>query len=116
MALVIPGLIIAARMMFSEFYCLLYEKQAMEAFSKSWRETKEHQSLLLFGLLVLLAITSLPVGLVEMVLTRADALHPILDFVFGVLNSILAIPLTVFSFRVFTLHQQMRGENEPETL
>lgn len=104
--LIIPALIVWARVTFSEFYCILYEEKAMDAFNLSWENTKEYQWLILGGLLVIFLITTIPVWLIEKAVIALDVWNPIFTFLSGVATSILAIPFTIFGFRVFTTHQE----------
>lgn len=104
--LIIPGLIVLARVTFSEFYCILYEEKAINAFRLSWNKTEKYQGLILGGLLVIVLITTIPVWLVEKIIIVLDAWNPMFTFLSGIVSSILAIPLTIFGFRVFTMHQE----------
>lgn len=103
---VFPALIVAARLAFAEFYCVLYSKNPLEAFSNSWKQTKECQWLLLSGVVVISLFVIIPVHLLERSIT---ALYPwswIHTFIFGVVDDILYILPIIFCFRIFTAHQE----------
>ena len=106
MLFVFPALIVMARIAFSEFYCILLKQKPMDAFSESWEQTKEHQWLLIAGIAVIFLVTAMPLWVVEEVIDSLDAWNPVFTFLSGVVSSVLAIPFTIFWFRVFTMHQE----------
>jgi len=105
--LLFPALIVMARIAFSEFYCILFQQKPIDAFSASWEQTKEHQWLILSGIVIIILVTTIPVWVVEKTITTLDAWNPVFTFMSGVVSSILTIPITIFGFRVFTMHQEM---------
>lgn len=114
--LVIPGFIVIARTAFSEFYCILFDQQPLDAFKDSWDNTRDYQWYLLSGLAIVWLITTMPVWLIETAITRFDAASPLLTFLSGVAASVLAIPLTIFAFRVFTVHQNVLEKHEQASI
>lgn len=102
--LIIPGLIVFSRIMFSEFYCLLYEQSPVEAFESSWHQTRDYQWLLLVGVLLIAVATSIPVWLLEKVVESTGAIGSIFAVVIGVIEYMLGCLITIFGYRVFSLH------------
>jgi len=103
---IFPALIVMARITFSEFYCVLNELKPMASFSASWEATKEKQWIILGGLIAIILVTTVPGWGVEKVVSILDAWNPVFTFILGTIESILTVPLTIFGFRVFTLHQE----------
>ena len=108
-----PVLIVMARLAFSEFYCVLYEQKPMAAFKSSWKNTKDYQWQIMFGQVAILFATIIPVWLFRIVISVLDAGNPLVTFLVAVVSSILAIPTTIFGFRVFTLHQEKLNKESP---
>ena len=87
-----------------------YKQKPMEAFRSSWEHTKEYQWQIMLGQLVILILTAIPVWLVRTLISELDAGNSLVTFLIAVASSILAIPITIFGFRVFTLHQEKLNE------
>ncbi len=101
--LIVPGLIVLGRVAFSEFYCAFHNRSGMEAYSDSWKATKKDQWLLVSGIVIIHACTSIPILGIEYVLKAAGLLNPIFTFIIGTLSSLLSALMTIFAFRVYTL-------------
>lgn len=106
---IFPGLIVMARISFSEFYCVLNKRKSFESFSESWKATREKQWVILVGLIVIFIITRAPMWGVGKLITFLDAWSPVITFIINSIESILMVPLTIFCFRVFSLHQDAKG-------
>ena len=63
--LVIPGFIVYARLMFSEFFCLLDEQDSVDAIKSSWEQTKEYQWQLLVGFALIFIFIGMPLWILE---------------------------------------------------
>ena len=107
---IVPGLIVFARIMFSEFYCLLNKQGSLESFSTSWEETKDYQWVLLAGAIIILVLTSFPLNLIGNALNTAESIKPAVNFVLNIFNYILGSLITIFAYRVFTLHLEQKGK------
>jgi len=111
--LIIPGFIVLARLMFSQFYCLLQEKSSIEAFNSSWVQTKDYQWLLLFGMIFLAVVSSIPVWLLQKGVVFLGIESVIFVFIFNLIEFILGTIITIFGFRVFSLHiGQVNGHSQ----
>ena len=99
--LIFPGLIVLSRISFAEFYCILHNKSGLDAFSESWKETEKDQWLLLKGIIALYIVITLPIVGAEYILETIEIWNPVFSFVSGVVSSLLAPLLTIFSFRVY---------------
>lgn len=100
-----PALIIMARLSFAEFYCVLNDEKPIDSFSKSWQETREKQWVILTGGLVIYLVTMVPIWSLETIFSALEMQGAITNFLLASLDLILMVPLTIFSFRVFILHQ-----------
>ena len=111
--LIIPGLIVLARLMFSDFYCLLYEQSSINAFSSSWEQTKEHQWVLLAGVVIIAIATSVPMWLLQQSVESIGIFTAFFLFVIGLIEYLLGSLITIFGFSVFTLHiQQLNNQSQ----
>lgn len=102
MLLIVPGLIIMSRIAFSEFYCLLHEQSALEAFSSSWDETKDQQWFILKGILLIYAFIFAPYIGISYIIDALEIWNPILSVIIGCSFTVLSSLLTIFAFRVYT--------------
>lgn len=100
--LILPGLIVLARVAFSEFYCLFDNRPAIESFSKSWNVTRESQWLLIKGVVVIYVLTMTPFVVLSYVADAFELWGPVLSVVTGSVYSILLTLITIFYFRVYT--------------
>ena len=107
--LIIPGLIVFARLMFSAFYCLLYEQNIINAFTSSWKHTKEYQWVLLVGVIVIAIATSLPVWLFEIGVETLSTGNVFAAFIASIIQHVSACLMTLFAFRIFMVHIGMHN-------
>lgn len=103
MLLIIPGLIIMGRVALAEFYCVFENLPGTDAFSESWKATEDTQWLLVGGILILSALTTLPIYIIQYALMQADLLNPVVSFFISIANAVLTPLVTIFAFRVYTL-------------
>ena len=101
---IIPGLIIGIRLMFSEFYCVLYEQNPKEAFNSSWEQTKGHQCLLLGGILSIVVVGGIAMSFLERGMIFFNIGYPLISFISNIMSYTLGFIVTIFTYRVFTLH------------
>ena len=107
MLLVVPGLIVLARIIFAEFYCIFDEMNPMDAFNASWQQTRDRQLMILSGLLIVYVSCAIPVWAIEMFMVILNVWNPLVIVVSGFLSALLYAPPTIFAFRVF------KGQSEP---
>lgn len=100
--LIFPGFIVMSRIAFSEFYCLLHDQKATEAFSSSWSETKGQQWFILKGLLIIYALMFLPYVGLSYIIEALELWNPVLSVIIGSSFTIFSSLLTIFAFRVYT--------------
>jgi hypothetical protein len=99
--LVIPGLIVIARIIFAEFYCIFDEMNPMDAFHASWQQTRDRQWMILAGLLIVYVSCGIPVIAVERLMVDLNVWNPLATVVSGFLSALLYPIPTIFAFRVF---------------
>lgn len=96
-ALIIPGLYLAARYSFVEFETVLNNKSPLFAMEKSWRDTK--------GITMKLISISLLLGSLNFILNFVigfiGEIYPMLQVVTGILTSILSPALLIFGSIVY---------------
>ena len=105
--LIIPGLIVLARIAFAEFYCIFDEMNPMDAFNASWQQTGDLQWIILAGLTIIYAACSIPVVAVDRIMLALDVWSPLAIVVSGFLTALLYAPATIFAFRVFKGHAEL---------
>jgi hypothetical protein len=101
--LVIPALIVMVRTSFSEFYCILYNKSPIEALKLSWHATREYQWVIFAGLAIIWLITNIPLYIVKQFISSMELWNPVSTSLYQLAQSFLALLLTIFYFRIFTL-------------
>ncbi|MEM1153972.1 MAG: hypothetical protein AAGI44_07510 [Pseudomonadota bacterium] len=112
--LIIPGLIVAARLLFAEFYCLFDGMQPVEALKTSWSETRELQWAIVVGLVVVAVTCALPVILLERFVAALGEMNHVVVLTLSVFSAVLSTPPTVFAFRLYLAHQQSKqNERQP---
>lgn len=101
--LVVPALIVMIRISFSEFYCIFYKKSPIEAFKLSWNATKEYQGIIVTGIVIIWLATNIPFWLIKRFFYSMELWNPISISLYYAAESILAVLLTIFNFRIFSL-------------
>ncbi len=112
--LILPGLIVAARVAFAEFYCLLHEEAPLDAFKSSWEQSREYQWKILGGLLVIGLAIIIPFAVLEWLVAALGLNGAIYTFISSLLASIISACTTIFCFRVFTLHLDTQSSSGGE--
>lgn len=105
--LVVPALIVMIRLSFSEFYCIFYKKSPIEAFILSWKATKEYQGIIFTGIIVIWLATNIPLWLIKRFFYSMELWNPLTITLYHAAQSLLALLLTIFNFRIFTLLPEM---------
>lgn len=106
LAFVIPGLIAYARLCFSDIYCIFARGGVLDSVTKSWRQTRPYQWLLLKATALTWLALLIPFFAVQVILGDLGIWNPVFDVVSEVLFLVLSSLLTIFKFRVYTLHRQ----------
>lgn len=104
MLFILPAFFVMARLAFSEFYCVLNKKGPWMSFSASWEATKEKQWVILGGGAAISIVTIVPLWGLDNLVTLIGIGNPVISFILGTLETLLMVPLTIFGYRVFTLH------------
>lgn len=99
---IIPGLFVIARLSYCEFFCFIEKQLPFQAIVSSWEATEDRQWMLLAGAIVIWSITTLPILLMQEYLARADSVNAIALFVIALIAGIVAVPLTIFRYRVYS--------------
>ncbi len=113
--LILPGLIVAARVAFAEFYCLLHEQAPLDAFKSSWEQARKYQWTILAGLLVIALAVIILFSVLDWVVVMLGLNGAPYTFISSVAASILYASTTIFCFRVFTLHLETQNPSNGET-
>lgn len=101
--LIVPAIIVMIRISFSEFYCILYKRSPVDAFRLSWKATKEYQGIIFAGFIIIWLATNVPFWLIKRTFYSMDFWNPITIALYHAAESLFAILLTIFNFRIFTL-------------
>lgn len=105
MLLVLPGIYIAVRLSFAEFFLVLENARPIEALQKSFQATRPYFILLL----ILLALFMIPLVLLTFVLgevTRQLNAGPFLNIILSTLIAFLGLFVDVVKFRVYMSARQ----------
>jgi len=113
--LILPGLIVAARVAFAEFYCLLHEQTPLDAFKSSWEHAREYQWTILAGLMVIALAVIILFSVLDWVVVILGLNGAPYTFISSVVASILYASTTIFCFRVFTLHLETQSPSNGDT-
>lgn len=100
---IVPGIFAMSRVVFSEFYCLLHKQSSSEAFSSSWNKTKEHQWLILKGIIIIYSLILLPYITLSYIIGALSLWNPLISIIIGCSLSVFLSLITIFSFRIYTL-------------
>lgn len=103
---IVPGFIIMARVALADFYCIFEQAQPLDAIRKSWEKTRAWQWEILKGLLLIIALTSIPIWVLEAAFAAVNIWNPLFALLLGVLASVLGTLTTIFAFRVYTLENE----------
>ena len=105
MLLVLPGIYIAVRLSFAEFFLVLEGAKPIEAIQKSFQATRPY----FIPLLILLALFMIPLVLLTFVLgevTRQLNAGPFLNIILSTLIAFLGLFVDVVKFRVYMSARQ----------
>ncbi|WP_319557658.1 hypothetical protein [Thiomicrorhabdus sp.] len=114
--LVVPGLVVMARLSFTPFFMLIYDRKVMESFRMSWVMTKGPMWRLIFGFVLIYVVLSGVTGGLSALVPNAESSNFFQDLLLGiafVLFIVFEKFSTVFSFRVFdqTMKEALAIEN-----
>lgn len=112
---IIPGVIVACRVAFAEFFCLFEGCSAQVSFSKSWESTKPVFWLLLQGLLVIYLPAWVLFFSIEYVIGFLDLWNPVLSVVLSCFYTVVLSLMTIFAFRVFTADEERMEKLKSQT-
>jgi len=103
--LVIPGFIVYARLMFSEFFCLLDEQDSVGAIKSSWEQTKDYQFQLLVGFVLIFIFIGMPLWILEKTVEPTSVLISIFMIALNIAKYLLGCLVTIFAYRIFWSHR-----------
>ncbi len=113
MALVLPGVLIACKLAFANFHCLLEGQGVFQSLGSSWKKTSEHFWTLFQGYALILLVMLVGPQLMANLLTSTGLDGFLAQSVMSIIWSVIAIFTLIFSFRVYCL--QFNPEHEVET-
>ena len=103
--LIIPGMIILARVSYGEFYCLLSQRSAIDSISDSWDATKKDQWILVAGIFGIILTIYTPLWAIEYLLTSIGLWNKLISMLLEIIGAILSPLTTIFAFRLYSLRQ-----------
>ncbi|MDO6685166.1 MULTISPECIES: hypothetical protein [unclassified Agarivorans] len=105
---VLPGIVIASRLIVADLHCVLHRTTPLQAISASWKQTEEYKWPLLAGVIIVAGVTMIPVWGVHRWLLAQQA-SEVLVFSNRVLGQILEAFFLVFAYRAYSA---MNSESE----
>ena len=103
MALVLPGILIACRLGFANFHCILESQGVIQSISSSWKKTGPYFWTLFQGYAIILLVMLIGPQLMAELLVATGADGFISQALMSVVWSVIAIFTLIFSFRVYCL-------------
>ncbi|WNO07927.1 hypothetical protein [Teredinibacter sp. KSP-S5-2] len=107
--LIIPGLILASRLLIADFMCVYDGKEGTEALNSSIEKTRSYQWTILMGILVLAIFIGVPAITIEVLLKKINLLVFPTELILNIAIAFLTPLFTVFGFRIYTY--QLSVEN-----
>lgn len=107
---IIPGIIVASRILIADVFCVVERRTPVEAMKASWQATHALRWPILSGILILAGVSLLPVWIVQQALINENASQMtflLSQIVGGLLDSLFV----VFSFRVY--NETLKQTPEP---
>ncbi|MGY5452209.1 hypothetical protein ACVFI8_14880 [Agarivorans sp. MS3-6] len=98
---ILPGVIIASRLIVADIHCVLHKASPMQAISQSWRQTEAYKWPLLAGVIIVAGITTIPVWGIHHWLLEQHA-SGVLIFANRVIGQLLETLLLVFAYRAYS--------------
>ncbi|MGH1487039.1 MAG: YciC family protein [Cellvibrionaceae bacterium] len=109
---IVPGLILAVRLSYAEIYCVLSKSNLNESINRSFKETNDHQLVILSGLLIILLVGMSIIFLIQGLLKSGIGENYITTFIFSLLSYIPVFMSTIFVFRVFDHQNSAKSDTE----
>lgn len=101
MALVIPALIVSARFAFADFDLVLNRRGPVQSIKNSWQATQGYAWQIFFGYCVITLVIYLPLVLFDLLAPGTGIYHSILEFLLGMVLSLLSLLYPIYAFRVY---------------
>ena len=99
--LILPGVLLMAKLAFSEFELLLQRKNPFESLQTSWQDTTDYFWLLLKGGVVITGVIYLPIWSINHLLSEGGLYVDIVGSVLRIVESVAMVAYTVFAYRVY---------------
>jgi len=109
--LVIPGVVFAIRLAFSDFYLLLGQETPTEAMRSSWEITKDYLWVILGGYVVITIALYAPYFLVTSLIDKSSIIYWVLDTASNIAYSVLGAIYTIFAFRVYEFARMQHNKS-----
>ncbi|MGK0524521.1 MAG: hypothetical protein ACI92N_002160 [Pseudomonadales bacterium] len=107
---IFPGLILAARLAFSEFDLLIKNESVGQSLKSSWKSSKEYFWVLLNGGLVITFVIYAPYFLIFSILSEIGLYSEILYLILSIIESALMALYTIYAFRVYDFSNQQHNK------
>ncbi|MDI9244267.1 hypothetical protein [Marinobacter sp. CHS3-4] len=99
--LILPGILLMAKLAFSEFELLLQRKNPLDSLQASWQDTTEYFWMLLTGGLVITGIIYLPIWSINHLVSESGFYPSLVGSLLRVAESVVMVAYTIFAFRVY---------------
>jgi len=99
--LIIPGLVIAIRLAFSEFELLLNKHEPTEAMKISWQKTKAYMWVIVGGFLIITIVMYMPYYVITAMIDDKSLFGVVIEMLLGIIYSVIGTLYTIFAFRIF---------------
>ncbi|MDQ2075136.1 hypothetical protein [Marinimicrobium sp. ABcell2] len=103
LALIVPGIIIALKLVFAEFDMLLNGSKPVAAMKASWRLTKTCKGTLFGGYVIITLCIYVPFAIVSFILGLYQVTHWGVEAFLSMLASVCNVFYTIFAFRVYDM-------------
>ncbi len=103
--LIVPGIILSVRFIFSGFFLLLERYSPIAAINRSWDATKVYQHMwtLLLGLLIITACIMAPYIVLQILVDASATAYRVLDVIISIVIDLFSTLYIIFTYRVFCL-------------
>ena len=105
---ILPGILLMAKLAFSEFELLLARKHPLDSVQASWKQTTDHFWVLLQGGLVITAAVYGPIWGLTYLLGGFGLYGEAIGSLLKIVESLLMVAYTVFAYRVYDYAQRGR--------
>jgi len=108
--LIVPGIIISVRLIFSEFHLIFDKLKPIDAMKLSWNSTKGYRWTIFWGYFLIGLVVSIPLIFLSDFLHQINIYSLTLNALCNVSVSIFGVLYTVFAFHVYKFSKEKNNE------